>query len=119
MKKRKTSWLSDLKEKGYKYMIYFNGEVGASKAKMKKDGRCPFLNKDNLCDIIINYGYENISYICKNHPKFFNSYPYPNPKIFYKIKKLLHLQKIKYSSFLNYIIYIKGIFSKCLYKPEA
>lgn len=41
MKKRKTSWLSELKEKGYKYMIYFNGEVGASKAKMKKDGSFP------------------------------------------------------------------------------
>lgn len=45
-----------------------------SKVKMRKDGRCPFLNKDNLCDIIINYGYDNISYICKNHPRFFNEF---------------------------------------------
>ena len=42
--------------------------------KLKDDGRCPFLNKDNLCDIIINYGYENISYICKKHPSFINEY---------------------------------------------
>ena len=45
-----------------------------SKVKMCEDGRCPFLNKDNLCDIIIKYGYDNISYICKNHPRFFNEF---------------------------------------------
>lgn len=42
--------------------------------KMKENGRCPFLNEKNLCDIIINSGEEHISYICTNHPKFFNEF---------------------------------------------
>ena len=34
-------------------------------------GRCPFLNKDNLCDIILELGEDKIPYICKNHPRFY------------------------------------------------
>lgn len=34
-------------------------------------GRCPFLNKDNLCDIILNIGEENLCDICNNHPRYF------------------------------------------------
>lgn len=45
-----------------------------SSIKMKENGRCPFLNDNNLCDIIINLGEEHISYICTNHPKFFNEF---------------------------------------------
>ena len=33
--------------------------------------RCPFLNSDNLCDIIIELGEENIPFICQNHPRFY------------------------------------------------
>lgn len=36
-----------------------------------KSGRCPFLNKDNLCDIILNLGEENLCDICNNHPRYF------------------------------------------------
>ena len=50
--------------------IDFNkGEI-----KMNSDKRCPFLNENNLCDIILNLGKEHISYICKNHPRFFNEF---------------------------------------------
>ncbi len=49
-------------------------DFSRSVIKLLDDGRCPFLNKDNLCDIIINFGYENISYICKKHPSFINEY---------------------------------------------
>ena len=45
-----------------------------SRIIMKKDGRCPFLNSDNLCDIIIKYKEENISYICTHHPRFYNEF---------------------------------------------
>ena len=38
---------------------------------MGKEGRCPFLNSENLCDIIINLGEDKIPYICKNHPRFY------------------------------------------------
>ena len=40
--------------------------------KMLKGGRCPFLNKDNLCDIIVNLGEQNLCEICKLHPRFLN-----------------------------------------------
>lgn len=33
--------------------------------------RCPFLNKDNLCDIYINLGEDKLCDICKQHPRFY------------------------------------------------
>ena len=39
--------------------------------KMDKDDRCPFLNDENLCDIIINLGEDKIPYICTHHPRFY------------------------------------------------
>lgn len=35
-----------------------------------KNGRCPFLNKENLCDIMICLGKKNVSKTCDLHPKF-------------------------------------------------
>ncbi len=40
--------------------------------KLCEDGRCPHLNKDGLCNIIISHGEEYLSEICRNHPRFFN-----------------------------------------------
>ena len=34
--------------------------------------RCPFLNKNNLCDIIIELGEEHLCHICDRHPRFRN-----------------------------------------------
>ena len=34
--------------------------------------RCPFLNSDNLCDIYIELGEENLCQICTDHPRFRN-----------------------------------------------
>lgn len=39
-----------------------------------KDERCPFLNKDNLCDIILKHGEYKLCQICKDHPRFVNVY---------------------------------------------
>lgn len=33
--------------------------------------RCPFLNENNLCDIIINLGEEYLCCICDRHPRYF------------------------------------------------
>lgn len=33
--------------------------------------RCPFLNKENLCDIIITLGEDKICDICREHPRFY------------------------------------------------
>lgn len=51
-----------------------NIDFKSSSIIMKKDGRCPFLNENNLCDIILKYGEENISYICTHHPRFYNDF---------------------------------------------
>ena len=42
---------------------------------LENDKRCPFLNENNLCDIIINLGEEHLCDICKNHPRFINELP--------------------------------------------
>lgn len=39
--------------------------------KMKEDGSCRFLNKENLCDIYINCGEESLCNICTRHPRYF------------------------------------------------
>ena len=36
--------------------------------------RCPFLNNDNLCDIILELGEESICQICTDHPRFYECY---------------------------------------------
>ena len=40
-----------------------------------KHERCPFLNRENLCDIIIEMGEEHICQICTDHPRFHNDLP--------------------------------------------
>lgn len=42
--------------------------------KLLEDERCPFLTENNLCDIILNCGEDNICYICKEHPRFYNDF---------------------------------------------
>lgn len=42
--------------------------------KLGVDERCPFLNKNNLCDIILNLGEESLCQICNDHPRFRNFY---------------------------------------------
>ncbi len=37
---------------------------------LRDNGRCPFLNEDNLCDIIINLGESRICRTCTEHPRF-------------------------------------------------
>lgn len=39
-----------------------------------KNERCPFLNENNLCDIIINCGEEHLCQICRDHPRYFEWY---------------------------------------------
>ncbi len=47
---------------------------GCYSFKLKENERCPFLNDNNLCDIILNCGEESICYICKEHPRFYNDF---------------------------------------------
>lgn len=41
-----------------------------SKFKWNKNKRCAFLNKDNLCEIIINLGEKSLCQVCRDHPRF-------------------------------------------------
>ncbi len=39
---------------------------------LKQKDRCPFLNKENLCDIILEKGEDYLCQICSDHPRFRN-----------------------------------------------
>jgi lysine-N-methylase len=43
--------------------------------RLGEHDRCPFLNKDNLCDIFINCGEEYLCDICREHPRFYEWFP--------------------------------------------
>ncbi len=47
---------------------------GCNCFKLTENERCPFLNKDNLCDIILNLGEDALCQICSDHPRFRNFY---------------------------------------------
>lgn len=42
--------------------------------KLGADERCPFLNENNLCDIILKLGEGSLCQICNDHPRFRNFY---------------------------------------------
>lgn len=46
-------------------------DFNSSQLKMRKK-RCVFLNRDNLCDIIINLGEDALCQVCKDHPRYRN-----------------------------------------------
>ena len=52
--------------------IDFSNEGGTF--RLCENGRCPFLNGKNLCDIYINLGEERLCGICSDHPRFRNFY---------------------------------------------
>ena len=43
--------------------------------RLGEHDRCPFLNKDNLCDIFINCGEDYLCDICREHPRFYEWFP--------------------------------------------
>ena len=45
---------------------------GAPHFKLCADDRCPHLNDQGLCEIIINLGEEYLCDICREHPRFYN-----------------------------------------------
>lgn len=47
---------------------------GCSCFKLSDGERCPFLNEQNLCDIILELGEDALCEICTDHPRFRNFY---------------------------------------------
>ena len=50
----------------------FKNSVNNGSFVLTQDKRCPFLNEDNLCEIIINHGKSFLCDICREHPRFYN-----------------------------------------------
>ena len=46
-------------------------EDGSNCFALAENERCPFLNENNLCNIIINCGEEYLCDICREHPRFY------------------------------------------------
>ncbi|MGN0628596.1 MAG: flagellin lysine-N-methylase [Oscillospiraceae bacterium] len=51
-----------------------SGEGGCAHFALSADERCPFLNEQGLCDIILALGPESLCQICDDHPRFRNFY---------------------------------------------
>ena len=79
-------WEIDIDDDTLKKYRAVSGEFGERLSKnISLDGeahfvlaeheRCPFLNCDNLCDIIINLGEDYLCGICDMHPRFRNELP--------------------------------------------
>ena len=45
---------------------------GTTHFKLKKDDRCPHLDENGLCRIILNLGEDCLCEICREHPRFYN-----------------------------------------------
>lgn len=76
-------WEIDIDEDTYNLYKNTGGDFGDKlRSSISLDGdahfclteneRCPFLNKDNLCDIIIHLGENYLCQICDDHPRFRN-----------------------------------------------
>ena len=79
-------WEIDIDEKTANYYKNAGGEIGKRMREcidfsetphfiLGEGDRCPFLNGDNLCDIIINCGEEHLCTVCEKHPRVENELP--------------------------------------------
>ena len=48
----------------------FGDDGGSTMYRLKIDGRCPFLNSKNLCDIVLNLGPQALCRICSEYPRY-------------------------------------------------
>ena len=44
---------------------------GSCSFRLLEHERCAFLNKDNLCDLILQMGEDSLCQICRDHPRYF------------------------------------------------
>lgn len=76
-------WEIDVDDETYEYYKSITEEFGeriinnikcdeCRHFMLDNDERCPFLDENNLCEIIINLGEDRIPEICRNHPRFYN-----------------------------------------------
>jgi len=80
-------WEIDIDEEALRHYMTVSGLLGDKlRAKISADGtddaphfllegedeRCPFLNEQNLCELILNLGEDSLCQICRDHPRFRN-----------------------------------------------
>ena len=75
-------WEIDIDDETFKNYQNIKGDFGkrllngietgecAAHFRLDENERCPFLNRDGLCDIILTIGEEYLSQICTDHPRF-------------------------------------------------
>lgn len=49
-------------------------QKGCTSFRLTPDGRCPFLSSDGLCRLILTHGEEILCDICREHPRFYNTF---------------------------------------------
>lgn len=77
-------WEIDIDPDTYAYYSNIEGEfgrrlqenirIGRETSFILKEGRCPFLNEHNLCDICTELGEESLCEICTEYPRFTMEY---------------------------------------------
>ena len=79
-------WEIDIDEDSYEYYQSLDTEFGrkilentfvdkeGAHYRLDKDMRCPFLQKDGLCEMILTIGEESLCDICALHPRFYEDY---------------------------------------------
>lgn len=74
-------WEIDIDDKTADYYLNVGGgfgdrlrgniQKGSPCSFILRNERCPFLNENNLCDIILNLGEDKLCHICDNHPRYY------------------------------------------------
>lgn len=78
-------WEIDIDSKSYARYMAAEGELGDKLRRsiegedphfiLDKDERCPFLNGEGLCELILSGGEDMLCQICADHPRFRNVLP--------------------------------------------
>ncbi len=83
-------WEIDIDEDSYTYYCSINSAFGekirantftdeeGAHFKLTANDRCPFLQKDGLCEMILTIGEESLCDICALHPRFYEDYDLPS-----------------------------------------
>ena len=80
-------WEIDIDEDTLSYYESINGEFGEFLSKnienngetahfrlVGKEERCPFLQENGLCKMILTLGEESLCHICREHPRFYHEF---------------------------------------------
>lgn len=78
-------WEIDIDDNTYKKYMSLNSPIGEKlrkniteelphSFKLKEDEKCPFLNENGLCELILTLGEASLCSICELHPRFRNFY---------------------------------------------